>query len=179
MIFEKQPELQVVEECCSLASKINNADKLVSLYYLPDCLKHRLSQLLCDSQRMNAHVFKLLLQGSPTEVCVKDCSWLTEEEFTKCLQNFDPSNLMCCFGRIFFYLEEVNLSLLVWKACTIEEVNNWVVAYLQRRAFKIRPRSLGVGKGTYRSFPNLPGRKRAFSITSGLQQKQMDCHMLA
>ncbi|EXC14254.1 hypothetical protein L484_021752 [Morus notabilis] len=94
MIFEKQPELQVVEECCSLASKINNADKLVSLYYLPDCLKHRLSQLLCDSQRMNAHVFKLLLQGSPTEVCVKDCSWLTEEEFTKCLQNFDPSNLM-------------------------------------------------------------------------------------
>ncbi|XP_024021333.1 uncharacterized protein LOC21409630 isoform X1 [Morus notabilis] len=57
-------------------------------------IKHRLSQLLCDSRRMNAHVFKLLLQGSPTEVCVKDCSWLTEEEFTKCLQNFDPSNLM-------------------------------------------------------------------------------------
>jgi len=96
MIFEEQPGLQVVKECCSLASIINNADKLVSLYYLPDCFKHRLSQLLCVSRRMNAHVFKLLLQGSPTEVCVKDCSWLTEEEFTKCLQNFDPSNLMVC-----------------------------------------------------------------------------------
>lgn len=77
----------------SLRCLANNADKLVSLDYFPDCLKHRLSQLLCDSRRMNAHVFKLMLQGSPTEVCVKDCSWLTEEEFTKCFQNFDPSNL--------------------------------------------------------------------------------------
>ncbi|GMN53009.1 hypothetical protein TIFTF001_022151 [Ficus carica] len=80
----------------SLRCLADNADKLVSLDNIPDCLRHQLSQLLCDSRRMDAHFFKLLVQGSPTEVRLKDCSRLTEDEFTKSFQNFDPSNLVVC-----------------------------------------------------------------------------------
>ncbi|PON41285.1 Leucine-rich repeat, cysteine-containing subtype [Parasponia andersonii] len=78
----------------SLRGLANNADSIVSLEVVPDWLRHRLTQLLCDSRRMNGHVFKLLVQGSPSEVRLRDCSWLTEEEFTKSFQNFDPSKLV-------------------------------------------------------------------------------------
>jgi DNA repair protein RAD7 len=43
---------------------------------------------------MDLHFLDLLVQGSPTEICVPDCSWLTEEEFTECFKNCDTSNLM-------------------------------------------------------------------------------------
>ncbi|KAI4335217.1 hypothetical protein L6164_013884 [Bauhinia variegata] len=78
----------------SLNIVAKNADALVSLESVPDALKHKLSQLLCDSRRMNAHIFKLLVGGSPTEIRLRDCSWLTEEEFTKSFQMCDTTNLV-------------------------------------------------------------------------------------
>lgn len=78
----------------SLGILAKNADAIVSLENVPDTLKHKLSQLLCDSRRMNSHFFELLIQGSPTEVRLRDCSWLTEEQFTKCFQGCNTSNLM-------------------------------------------------------------------------------------
>ena len=80
----------------SLRGLADNADAIVSLDLIPDWLRHWLSQLLCDSRRVNGHFFKLLVQGSPREIRLRDCSWLTEEEFTNSLQNFDPSELMVC-----------------------------------------------------------------------------------
>ncbi|KAF4363604.1 hypothetical protein F8388_002145 [Cannabis sativa] len=71
----------------------DNADSITSLEFIPDVLKHRLSKLLSDSRRMDGQFFRLLVQGSPTEVRLWDCSWLTEEVFTDSLENFDPSNL--------------------------------------------------------------------------------------
>lgn len=71
-----------------------NADAIASLESVPDSLRHKLSQLLCDSRRMNSHCFELLIHGSPTEVRLRDCSWLTEEQFTASFQMCDTSNLM-------------------------------------------------------------------------------------
>ncbi|KAL1213240.1 F-box protein SKP2A [Cardamine amara subsp. amara] len=77
----------------SLRVLVKNADAITSLDYIPDALRIKLCQLLCDSRRMNVHVFDLLVRGSPTEIRVPDCSWLTEEEFTECFKNCDTSNL--------------------------------------------------------------------------------------
>lgn len=84
------PSLQ--ELCIRILAK--NVDGIVSLEGVPDGLRHRLSQLLCDSRRMNDHFFELLVGGSPTEIRVRDCSWLSEEHFTKCFEESDTSNLV-------------------------------------------------------------------------------------
>lgn len=84
------PSLQ--ELCIRILAK--NVDAIVSLEGVPDGLRHRLSQLLCDSRRMNDHFFELLIGGSPTEIRVRDCSWLSEEHFTKCFKESDTSNLV-------------------------------------------------------------------------------------
>ncbi|KAG7583548.1 Leucine-rich repeat cysteine-containing subtype [Arabidopsis suecica] len=78
----------------SLRILVKNADAITSLDYVPDTLRVKLCQLLCDSRRMNVHFLDLLVQGSPTEICVPDCSWLTEEQFTECFKNCDTSTLM-------------------------------------------------------------------------------------
>ncbi|EXB38941.1 hypothetical protein L484_027376 [Morus notabilis] len=91
--------MRAQEKGSSLASRIilrclaRNSDRLVSLDYVPDHLRHQLSQLLCHSGRMSGHFLKLLVQGSPTELWLRDCSWLREEVFKESFQNFDPSEL--------------------------------------------------------------------------------------
>ncbi|XP_048335768.1 uncharacterized protein LOC107423875 isoform X2 [Ziziphus jujuba] len=70
-----------------------NADAIVSLEFVPDALRHWLCSILCGSRSMSTHFFQLLLNGSPTEIRVKNCSWLTEEQLENSLQGFDPSNL--------------------------------------------------------------------------------------
>ncbi|EOA29918.1 hypothetical protein CARUB_v10013011mg [Capsella rubella] len=86
----KAPSLQEL----SLQILVKNADAITSLDYVPDALRVKLCQLLCDSRRMDVHFLDLLVRGSPTEICVPDCSWLTEEQFTECFKNCDTSNLM-------------------------------------------------------------------------------------
>ncbi|CAN8270410.1 unnamed protein product [Cochlearia groenlandica] len=86
----KAPSLQEL----SLRVLVKNADAITSLDYVPDAFKVKICQLLCDSRRMDVHVLDLLVRGSPTEICVPDCSWLTEEVFTDCFKDCDTSNLM-------------------------------------------------------------------------------------
>jgi hypothetical protein len=81
----------------SMKILVKNTDAITSLEGVPDELKHRLSQLLCDSRRMNTHFFDLLVCGSPAEVRLRDCSWLTEEQFTKSFEDCDTKHLMVCF----------------------------------------------------------------------------------
>lgn len=83
------PSLQ--ELCMKILVK--NADAIASLEHVPDALRHRLCQLLCDSRRMNAHFLALLVRGSPMEIRIRDCSWLAEEEFTKIFEVCDSRNL--------------------------------------------------------------------------------------
>ncbi|GFY95177.1 hypothetical protein Acr_10g0005620 [Actinidia rufa] len=70
-----------------------NAEAIVSLEYVPDSLKHRLANMFCDYRKMNSHTLNLLVQGYPTEICIKDCSWMTEEQFTEIFGSIDTKNL--------------------------------------------------------------------------------------
>ncbi|KAL9314622.1 hypothetical protein ACSQ67_020074 [Phaseolus vulgaris] len=72
---------------------VNNVDAIASLESVPDALRHRLSQLLCDSRRINGHFLELLVRGTPTEIRLRDCSWLTEEQFTECFRMCNTENL--------------------------------------------------------------------------------------
>ncbi|XVF48753.1 hypothetical protein PTKIN_Ptkin03bG0214700 [Pterospermum kingtungense] len=78
----------------SLRALAKNAEALVSLKYVPDMLRHKLNQLVCDSRKMDAHFVELLASGSPTEIRVNDCSRVTEEEFTKIFGCCDTKNLV-------------------------------------------------------------------------------------
>ncbi|WCJ42790.1 hypothetical protein M5689_023577 [Euphorbia peplus] len=72
---------------------VKNVDAVTSLDHVPDALRHKLCRLLSDSRGMNSCFLELIVRGSPTEIRIKDCSWLTEEEFTKCFGACDTSNL--------------------------------------------------------------------------------------
>lgn len=82
-----------LQELCTRVL-VKNADAITSLELVPDALRHKLSQILCDSRKMNCHFLKLLTSGSPTEIRLRDCSWLSEEQFTDCFQSFDTNNLV-------------------------------------------------------------------------------------
>lgn len=83
------PPLQ--DLCIAILAK--NADAITSLESVPDVLKHKLSQLLCDSRRMNSHFLDLLVRGSPTEIRIRDCSWLTEEQLLSAFKGCEINNL--------------------------------------------------------------------------------------
>ncbi|KAI9113680.1 hypothetical protein K1719_014931 [Acacia pycnantha] len=83
------PSLQ--ELCLNVLAK--NADAIVSLNNVPDALRHKLSQLLCNCRKMNSHFFELLISGSPVEIRLRDCSWMTEEQFTKSFQMCNTASL--------------------------------------------------------------------------------------
>ncbi|RDX92655.1 rhp7, partial [Mucuna pruriens] len=89
---EKRVLVPSLQELC-LKILADNADAIVSLEGVPDELRHKLCKLLCDSRKMNARFFELLISGSPTEIRLKDCSWLTEEQFAKSFQVCDASRL--------------------------------------------------------------------------------------
>ncbi|MCD9646216.1 hypothetical protein HAX54_035893 [Datura stramonium] len=78
----------------SLKTLAENADEIVSLQGVPDMLRGRLTELLCNSRKMSSHMLDLLVQGSPTQIRIKDCSWLTEKQFCNSFGNFDRRNLM-------------------------------------------------------------------------------------
>ncbi|KAI3978168.1 hypothetical protein MKX01_012999 [Papaver californicum] len=71
-----------------------HVEALSSLRGVPDVLRNKLSNVLCDSRRMDSHSMELLTNGSPTEIRVKDCSWLTEEQFSEILKGCDTHSLM-------------------------------------------------------------------------------------
>ncbi|CAL0327872.1 unnamed protein product [Lupinus luteus] len=82
-----------LQELC-LKILVKNVDAIASLDSVPDALRHKLSQLLCDSRKINGHFFELLVGGSPTEIRLRDCSWLTEEQFTTSFKMSDTANLV-------------------------------------------------------------------------------------
>ncbi|MFS7965500.1 putative leucine-rich repeat domain superfamily [Helianthus anomalus] len=81
-----------LEELC-MGIMAENVDAITSLESVPDALRHKLTQALCDSRKMNHHFFNLLASRSPSEIRIKDCSWLNEEQFTKTFEAIDASNL--------------------------------------------------------------------------------------
>ncbi|PWA83776.1 Leucine-rich repeat, cysteine-containing subtype [Artemisia annua] len=88
-VMRAAPSLQ--DLCMTIMSQ--HVDAITSLESVPDAHRHKLTRLLCDSRKMNHHFFDLLASGTPTEIRVRDCSWLTEEQFTKTFEKTDVSNL--------------------------------------------------------------------------------------
>ncbi|XP_014510705.1 uncharacterized protein LOC106769554 [Vigna radiata var. radiata] len=89
---EKRVCVPSLQELC-LKILADNADAMVSLEGVPDELRHKLCKLLCDSRKMNSHFLELLLSGSPTEIRLRDCSWLTVEQFAECFRSCDTGRL--------------------------------------------------------------------------------------
>lgn len=93
---EKRVCVPSLQELC-LKILADNADAMVSLEGVPDELRHKLCKLLCDSRKMNNHFLELLLSGSPTEIRLTDCSWLTAEQFAECFRSCDTGRLEVCW----------------------------------------------------------------------------------
>ncbi|RAL37087.1 hypothetical protein DM860_004009 [Cuscuta australis] len=81
-----------LQDLC-MAILVKNADAVTSLDCIPDVIKHKLCHILCDSRKMNNHFLGLLTCGFPTEIRLRDCSWLTEEDFIKFFEGCQTSNL--------------------------------------------------------------------------------------
>ncbi|KAJ0030512.1 hypothetical protein Pint_13672 [Pistacia integerrima] len=69
----------------SLNVLAKNSEAMVSLEHVPDFLRHKLSRMICDKGKMDASFVELLARGSPTEIRVKNCAKLEEDDFTKIL----------------------------------------------------------------------------------------------
>ncbi|KAM3325604.1 hypothetical protein P3S67_000729 [Capsicum chacoense] len=73
---------------------VKNADAITSLDCVPDALRHKICRSLCDARKMTYQFFELLIRGSPTEIRVRDCSWLNEEQFTESFEGCNTNNLV-------------------------------------------------------------------------------------
>lgn len=91
----------LLQELC-MKVLVDNCEAVTSLEHVPDALRHRLCHLLCSCRRMNSNFLDLLVRGSPTEIRIKDCSWLTEEDFVKCFEACDTNNLTVFIQDLLF-----------------------------------------------------------------------------
>ncbi|KAL1544700.1 hypothetical protein AAHA92_21518 [Salvia divinorum] len=83
------PSLQDI--CLSILS--SNADAVTSLDFVPDALRHKICWFLCDNRSMDGHFLELLVHDTPTEIRLRDCSWLSEEQFVKIFGGCNTSKL--------------------------------------------------------------------------------------
>ncbi|KAL3655799.1 hypothetical protein CASFOL_000195 [Castilleja foliolosa] len=77
----------------SLKALAENAERIVSLELVPDHLRERLVDRLCDTSKMSIHVMNLIVEKCPTEIRLKNCSWLTEKQFREMFENCQRENL--------------------------------------------------------------------------------------
>ncbi|KAL8497046.1 hypothetical protein ACS0TY_020651 [Phlomoides rotata] len=77
----------------SLRALAKSAEGLVSLGHVPDNLRRRLTNILCDTSKMNVHIMNLLVEGCPTEIRIKNCSWLTDDQFNHTFGNWRTKDL--------------------------------------------------------------------------------------
>ncbi|KAL9674374.1 hypothetical protein QQ045_030646 [Rhodiola kirilowii] len=73
-----------------------------SLDHVPDEMREKLSRFVCEYRKMDTNFMRLLVAGSPQQIIVKDCSWMTVEQFDEIFRNCDVKNLrvlhleLCC-----------------------------------------------------------------------------------
>ncbi|XP_077239961.1 DNA repair protein rhp7-like [Tasmannia lanceolata] len=85
------PSLQdlCVREFCK------NAEEIISMNAEepPDELRNKICQSLCDSRKMNFRMLELLVGTRPSEIQLKDCSWITEEQLEIILKGCTTDHL--------------------------------------------------------------------------------------
>ncbi|KAH6826307.1 hypothetical protein C2S53_012268 [Perilla frutescens var. hirtella] len=77
----------------SLNALAKSAEGIVSLEQVPDNIRGRLANKMCDIGKMNAFFLNLLVEGCPTEIRIKNCSWLTEDQFQQTIGNCQTKDL--------------------------------------------------------------------------------------
>ncbi|KAL8107367.1 uncharacterized protein LOC141673291 [Apium graveolens] len=92
---DKKNSKRFVPSLLDLSLKVlaDNADAIVSLEGVPDSLKRKLSNILCDSRKMNVKVLDLFVRGAPEEIRIKNTSWITDSQFRTSFGSFEPKNL--------------------------------------------------------------------------------------
>lgn len=77
----------------SMSVLIRNAEYVSSLVGIPDVMREKITNLVCDYRKMDMKFMRTLLAGSPVEITVKDCSWMTTEQFIELFGKRDFKNL--------------------------------------------------------------------------------------
>ncbi|KAL9673110.1 hypothetical protein QQ045_029363 [Rhodiola kirilowii] len=77
----------------SFAYLAEYSEGLVSMENIPIEIRHKLCRAACDYGKMNFEFMKLIVAGSPSEVCVPDCSWMTTKQFVDVFRACDTKNL--------------------------------------------------------------------------------------
>ncbi|CAN7114610.1 unnamed protein product [Brassica rapa subsp. narinosa] len=70
-----------------------NSEAIESLHLVPDHLKKKISSLVSDSSKVDKAFMQLLVDDSPSEVSVKNCVDLEEEDLTQILSECDRVSL--------------------------------------------------------------------------------------
>lgn len=74
-----------------------NSEAIESLHLVPDHLKKKISSLVSDSSKVDKAFMQLLVDDSPSEVSVKNCVDLEEEDLTQILSECDRVSLQVVF----------------------------------------------------------------------------------
>lgn len=89
--------------CLNLLCK--HVEHIETLEGIPDSAKDRICSAFCALRKMTPRTLGLFVTGSPTQICVPDCSLIPEEDLTKLIAGCSTANLevlrldMC--GRAF------------------------------------------------------------------------------
>lgn len=89
--------------CLSLLCK--HVEHIETLEGIPDSAKERICSAFCALRKMTPRTSGLFITGSPTQICIPDCSLIPEEDLTKLIAECSTTNLevlqlgMC--GRAF------------------------------------------------------------------------------
>ncbi|KAJ3709096.1 hypothetical protein LUZ61_012801 [Rhynchospora tenuis] len=85
----KQPHLKYL----SLKALAENAEEIQTLVGIPCVMRSKLSFVLCQTKKMNMHHLSKLMEGSPTELRLSNCTWATDKDFEDAFGKFNKSNL--------------------------------------------------------------------------------------
>ncbi|CAN8244265.1 unnamed protein product [Cochlearia groenlandica] len=77
----------------SLKSLANYSDSISSLYFVPDHLRKKISDLVSDQGRVDLRFMKILIKDSPFEISVRNCVSLVENDMVQILCGIDRVSL--------------------------------------------------------------------------------------
>lgn len=88
----------------SLKTLAESAEGIVLLEAVPDSLRGRLANRVCDVGKINANFLKLVVEGCPTAIRLKNCSWMTEEQFQQTIGECETKDLQVIYVCVRFFL---------------------------------------------------------------------------
>ncbi|KAJ4798073.1 F-box/LRR protein [Rhynchospora pubera] len=77
----------------SVKALAENAEEIETLVGIPCAMRSKLSFMLCQTKKMNMHCLSKLMEGSPTELRLSNCTWATDKDFEDAFGKCDKSNL--------------------------------------------------------------------------------------